>query len=123
PRLQPFTLRHVGDQLEQKDLAVRLAYRGAAQREASPGRAGHLDALGLTHLLTALERTAGAGMGARAEHLVTTTVGDRTELRVHPPVGVPDAEAPVDELEALAEAVHQALVDFRERGGLAASPV
>ena len=64
PRLQPFALRHVGDQLEEKDLAVGLAYRGAAQREAPPVRAAHLDALRLAHLLTALERTAGAGLGA-----------------------------------------------------------
>src|SRR6202171_36732 len=33
PRLQRFALRHVGDQLEEKDLAVGLAYGGAAERE------------------------------------------------------------------------------------------
>ena len=59
----------------------------------------------------------------RAHHLVTATVGDRAELRVHPPVGVADPEVAVDELEALAEAVHQPLVELLERGGLAARPV
>ena len=123
PCLQTFPLRHVGDQLEEKDLAVGLAYRGAAQGEAPSVCAGHLNVIRLAHLLTAPERTARAGVGTHADDLVTTTVGDRTELRVHPTVGVPDPEVPVNELEALAEAVHQALVEFLERRGLAAGPV
>src|SRR5207244_6924495 len=111
PRLQPFALRHVGDQLEEKDLAVGLAYWGAAQREAPPISARHLDALRLAHLLTTVEWTAGAGIGV-TYHFVTAAVGDRAELGMHPPVGVADPEVAVDELEALAEAVHQALVEF-----------
>ena len=122
PRLQPVALRHVGDQLEEKHLAVGLAHWGAAEREAPPGPAGYLDALRLAHIPTAVERTSGAGMGL-TYHLVAATVGDRAELRVHPPVGVADPEVAVDELEALAEAIHQALVEFLERRGLAAGSI
>src|SRR5262245_24735731 len=122
-RLQTLALGHVGDELEQEDLAVGLAHRRAAQRESPAAGARDLEALRVGHLPPALERTVLTRLAVDAHHLIAAAVEELAELLVHPAVGVLDAEVAVDELEALAEAVDQALVEFLERRRLAPGAV
>src|SRR5216683_2997337 len=122
PRLQPFPLGHVGHQLEQEDLTVGLAHRGAAQREAAAVGSRDLDPHRVADGVPAVEGTARARHPVGREQLVAAAPRHWAELAVHPPVGVADPEVAVDELEALAEAVDEPLVELLERRGLAPGP-
>jgi len=71
----------------------------------------------------AVEGTGRASRPVGGKDLVAAATHHSTELLVHPPVGVADLEVAVDELEALTEAVHEALVEFLEGRGLAPRPI
>ena len=117
PRLEPLALRHVGDELEEEDLAVGLADRRSSSARSAGRRRSHTSRRSASSIVLApLERAAGTGRAVGADDLVAAAVRQRAELRVHPAVGVADPEVAVDELEALAEAVDQALVELLERG-------
>ena len=73
--------------------------------------------------MAALERTVGTAGAIGSDDLVAPPAGDVTELIAHPAVGVANAEVAVHELEALAEAVDEPLIEVLQRRHLAPGPI
>src|SRR5262249_61062178 len=93
--VEALTLGDVGHQLEQEDLAIRLAHRCTTQREAAIPVPGHFEARGVGHLVAAPERAARALDAVGGDDFIAAPARDLTELLVHPAIRVTNAKVAV----------------------------